>query len=203
MVEEHHGDGLRKGRHRQVSTEGNFNAVSSLRALRLLWLPLWLSLSACHASTLPLASEVDIDRFMGDWYVIASIPTRLERGAHGARESYRRAPDGRILTTFRFRLGSFDGSPREYHPVGFIDPESHGAVWGMRFVRPIRADYRVMYVDDQYRLTLIGREQRDYAWIMARTPSISNADLDRMSALLSHAGYDASKLRRVPQAGVP
>ena len=47
---------------------------------------------------------------MGDWYVIASIPTRLERGAHNAVESYQLLADGTIDTTFTFN----DGAAADY-----------------------------------------------------------------------------------------
>ena len=42
--------------------------------------------------------QVDIDRFMGPWYVIANIPTFLEKGAHNAVETYSLNDDGTIAT---------------------------------------------------------------------------------------------------------
>jgi apolipoprotein D and lipocalin family protein len=69
----------------------------------------------------------------------------------------------------------------------------------MRFIWPIKADYRVMYVDPDYSQTVIGREKRDYAWIMARSPTMSDADFQRLSALLSSQGYNIQLLRKVPQ----
>jgi len=56
-----------------------------------------------------------------------------------------------------------------------------------------------MYVDGLYTQTLIGREKRDYAWLMARTPSLSPEDYQKLTALLAAAGYDLRGLRRVPQ----
>jgi apolipoprotein D and lipocalin family protein len=160
-----------------------------------------LLLSACRTAKppLPVMPQVDVPRFMGDWYVIASIPTRAERDAYAAVESYRLDKDGRVLTTFTFRRGSFEGPAKRYTPVGYVTPGSNGAVWGMRFVWPFRADYRVMYVDALYTQTLIGREARDYAWIMARTPTLSDEDYQKLTGLLASAGYDLRGLRRVPQ----
>jgi apolipoprotein D and lipocalin family protein len=160
-----------------------------------------LLLSACRtaAPPLPVMPRVDVPRFMGDWYVIASIPTRTERDAYAALESYRLDKDGRVLTTFTFRHGGFAGPLKRYTPVGFVTPGTHGAVWGMRFLWPFRADYRVMSVDPSYTQTVIGREKRDYAWIMARTPALPEADYERLAGLLAAAGYDLRGLRRVPQ----
>lgn len=159
-------------------------------------------LAACQPvkrTSLQTASYVDVPRFMGRWYVIASIPTRIERDAYNAVESYRLAADGRVLTEFTFREGGFDGRAQRYAPVGFVRDGGNGAVWGMRFVWPIKADYRVMYVDPAYTQTVVGRQKRDYAWIMARMPEISASDYARHVELLRQNGYDVARLRLVPQ----
>jgi apolipoprotein D and lipocalin family protein len=143
--------------------------------------------------------HVDLTRFMGDWYVIAHIPAFLERGAYNAVESYRLLDDGHIATTFSFNDGGFDGKRRTYTPTGFILDSTSNAVWGMRFIWPIKADYRIVYVDADYQQTIIGREKRDYVWIMARAPQIPAQDMQALVSIIAAEGYDTSKLRRVPQ----
>ncbi|MCE9658988.1 MAG: lipocalin family protein [Burkholderiales bacterium] len=162
-------------------------------------------LAACQgamtAKPLPpleLAPKVDIARFMGDWYVIANIPTFLEKGAHAAKENYRLEADGSIATTFSFRADAFDGAAKEYHSRGFV-LGGDGAIWGQQYVWPIKADYRVSYVADDYSATIISREKRDYVWIMARTPRLAEAELQRLIERVGRQGYDTSKLQRVPQ----
>ena len=142
---------------------------------------------------------VDIERFMGPWYVIANIPTFLEKGAHNAVETYRLNDDGTIGTHFVFNKDGFDGKAKEYNPKAFILDNETNALWGMRFVWPIKADYRIVYVDDDYSQTIIGRNKRDYAWIMARTPTISREDFFERVKLLREQGYDTEKLKVVPQ----
>jgi apolipoprotein D and lipocalin family protein len=78
------------------------------------------------------------------------------------------------------------------------DPRSN-AVWGMQFVWPIKADYRIVYVSPDYRLTIIGRQKRDNVWIMARTPKITDAELADLRERVAREGYDLAKLRLVPQ----
>ncbi|WP_300495567.1 lipocalin family protein [uncultured Methylophaga sp.] len=149
----------------------------------------------------PIRTEnnVDIKRFMGDWYVIANIPTFIEKGAHNAVESYELNEDGTIATTFTFNKGSFDGELKQYHPKGFILDDESNAVWGMQFIWPIKADYRIVYINDDYTQTIIGREKRDYVWIMARTPQIPEQDYLQMLKLLAEQGYDISQIKKVPQ----
>jgi apolipoprotein D and lipocalin family protein len=139
---------------------------------------------------------------MGDWYVIAAIPTWIERDAYNAVESYRIAPDGSIETTFTFREGGFDGKPRRYTPRGYVVDRDSNAVWGMQFVWPIRADYRIAYLSADYGQTVIARTSRDYVWIMARTPEIPDADYQRLVKFVRDQGYDVSLLRKVPQRWV-
>jgi apolipoprotein D and lipocalin family protein len=157
-------------------------------------------LAGCQTPRPPLeiVNRVDLQRFMGDWYVIASIPTFIERGAHNAVESYRLAYDGRVLTEFTFRADRFDGPLKRYTPVGYVRDAS-GAVWDMQFIWPFKADYRVMFLDEDYTQTIVGREKRDHVWIMARTPSIPETDYARHVAFLREQGYDVAQLEKIPQ----
>lgn len=156
--------------------------------------------SACaHAPTIPPVDQVDLSRFMGDWYVIAHIPSFPEREAWNAVESYALRPDGRVQTTFRFRKGGFDGPLKTMHPVGTVRPGTGNAVWGMQFVWPIKAEYVIVDLDPGYTRTIIGRSDRDYAWIMARTPTIPDADYAAAVGRLQALGYDTKDLRKVPQ----
>ena len=148
---------------------------------------------------MPTVEFVDLDRFMGDWYVIAHIPASLEKNAYGAIESYRLADDGTIETTFTFREGSFDGEKKTYTPKGFVRDGKTNAEWGMQFVWPIKADYRIVYLDADYQVTIIGRAKRDYVWIMARQPEIDEARYADLVQRVADLGYDVAKLRKVPQ----
>ena len=73
------------------------------------------------------------------------------------------------------------------------------ALWGMRFIWPIKADYRIVYVSPDYQRTIIGREKRDNVWIMARTPQISETDFADLRARVEREGYDPAELELVPQ----
>jgi apolipoprotein D and lipocalin family protein len=135
---------------------------------------------------------------MGDWYVIASIPTFIEKDAFNAIESYRLDQDGTVTTTFKFNKGRFDGPLKTYTPRGFIRDKTSNAVWGMQFIWPFKAEYRIIYLADDYTKTVIGRSKRDYVWIMARKPSIPDAEYERILKFLSDQGYKLKDLKKVP-----
>lgn len=159
-----------------------------------------LLLSACAARpvTIRTVEHVDLPRFMGDWYVIAHIPSRTERHAHNAIETYALASDGSIATTFRYRNAP-DGPLRILRPKGTVVPDTGNAVWGMQFIWPIRAEYVVSYLAPDYQQTIIGRSALDYAWIMARTPTLPETRYAELLQELTDLGYSPDRVRRVPQ----
>lgn len=158
-------------------------------------------LSACATNQLaPIAtvSRVDLPKFMGSWYVIAAIPTAIETESYNAVESYQLDKDGSIATTFTYNKGSLDGKLKTYNPRGFVIENSGNALWGMQFIWPIKAEYRIVYLNEDYTQTIIARNARDYVWIMARTPTITDAEYEKLTKLVAQYGYDLSKLRKVP-----
>ncbi len=148
---------------------------------------------------IPTVPAVDLKRFMGDWYVIASIPTVFEKNAFNALENYRLDTDGTVITTFTYNKGAFDGPQKTFTARGFVQPESANALWGMQFIWPFKAEYRIIFLTPDYTQTVIGRSKRDYVWVMARTPAIPSEDFDRIVELLTAVGYDVEQLQRVPQ----
>ncbi|HET6554308.1 MAG TPA: lipocalin family protein [Dyella sp.] len=173
-----------------------FRFFNSLAAVMLVALPLG---SCAEQTPITPVRHVDVGRYMGDWYVIAAIPTYFERHAYGAVESYALRPDGRVQTTFRYRAGAANGELKTMHATGLVHADSGNAVWGMQFVWPVKAEYIIAWLDPDYRAVIIARNKRDYVWIMARTPTIPQEQYDLLVARVSAMGYDLAKLRKVPQ----
>lgn len=162
-------------------------------------------LSACASNNLPpvpTVPNVNLQKFMGSWYVIAAIPTAIETESYNAVESYRLDKDGSIATTFTYNKGSLDGKLKIYTPRGFVIKNTGNAVWGMQFIWPIKAEYRIAYLNEDYTQTVIARNARDYVWIMARTPTISDVEYDHLTKFIAKLGYDLSKLRKVPHNNI-
>ena len=170
------------------------------RLSRLLLILPAVTLAACTtAPPIRTVPQVDLQRFMGDWYVIANIPTFIERQAHNAIESYELVGERRVATTFRFNKAAFDGPVKTYRPTGFVTEDPSNAIWGMQFIWPIKADYRIIYLNEDYTQTVIGRNKRDFVWVMARTPAIPEDDYSAILDVIGGQGYDVKKIRRVPQ----
>jgi apolipoprotein D and lipocalin family protein len=140
------------------------------------------------------ASYVDINKFMGDWHVLAHIPTFPERGAINPIERYALSKDGTVDTTFSF-ISPKNGTEKVLKATGFVQADASNAVWGMQFIWPIKADYRVVYLDPEYQTTIIGREKRDYLWIMSRDPNLPRETLEMLVDMAVRLGYDRGSIQ--------
>lgn len=165
----------------------------------LILMSLFLFQSCRQGPPIRMAKHVDLDRFMGDWYVIANIPTFIEKGAHNAVESYSRKSEKEIDTRFTFNKDSFTGPKKEYNPTGFVQENPSNAQWKMQFLWPFKSEYIIVYVDTEYQFTIIGRTKRDYVWIMARKPKVSQQKIDELIQIAVDEGYQKSQIQLVPQ----
>lgn len=147
---------------------------------------------------LPLVDRVDLNRFSGLWYVIESMPTPAEAGAHNATERYAILENGTIDITFRFNRDGFDGSEKILKMTGWPVDES-GAEWRVRPVWPVQLDYLILELGDDYDYTVVGHPSKRYVWIMAREPSMSPDRLRGIRDRLARVGYDVGRIQAVPQ----
>jgi apolipoprotein D and lipocalin family protein len=144
--------------------------------------------------------HVDLPRFMGAWYVIATIPTFIETDAYNPIESYQLDSDGTIATTFTFNAGSLNGPAKRYTPRGFVMPNTGNGLWGMQFIWPFKGEFIIAHLDADYRTTIIARNARDYVWIMARTPQLTDAEYQSLLKRVAEMGYSLDKIRKNPHA---
>lgn len=149
---------------------------------------------------LPLKTvPVDLPRYMGRWYVIANIPYFAERGYVGSMAEWKLRDDGRIDDGFIGHKGSFDAPPKHYQFVDTPKPGSDGGEWRVRLFWPIYVTQLTLYVDPDYRYTILGYPGKSLGWIFAREPVIPEADYRALLGRLDAMGYDTSRFRRVPQ----
>ena len=142
-----------------------------------------------------VAKSFDLDRYLGDWHEIARFDHWFERGVEEAKANYSLRADGKVVV---LNSGVKDGSPKVAKGVG----KTTGTPGLLRvtFFWPFYADYRVLAIDDDYSVALVGSGGPDYLWILSRSPSL---DAKQKEALLSEAsrrGYDTSKLIWVRQS---
>jgi apolipoprotein D and lipocalin family protein len=164
-----------------------------------------LFLSACstarpHLPPQPTVAKVDLKRFMGKWYVIASIPTRFEKGAVNATETYTwNEKENRVDIDFRYRQDSPSGEEKNIPQKGFIHNQETKAEWRVQPLWPFQFAYLIVDLADDYSDTIVGVPDRDLVWIMARKPEMSDSRYMALESKLGRLGYELSKLKKVPQ----
>tara|TARA_B100000989_G_scaffold293268_1_gene270392 strand:- start:128 stop:718 length:591 start_codon:yes stop_codon:yes gene_type:complete len=155
---------------------------------------------ALNDAPLPTAENVNIDRFMGRWYVHGYTPIIVDKNAYNAIEHYRLDADKKIQTTYQFRDGGFDAEIKTLTPVGWVDEGvDSNAQWRMQFIWPFTSDYIILHVDADYSETIIAHPSRKYAWIMLRSDIVRDTDYDRLLSKLKAVGYDTGLMQKLPQ----
>jgi apolipoprotein D and lipocalin family protein len=154
---------------------------------------------------LTVAQNVDLTRYQGRWYEIASMPSRFQPSTgSNSRATYALKEDQTIDVLNETWL---DGKRSYIHGTAWkVDPASPDAKLKVRFVVPpflpifpVTGDYWVMKLDENYQWALVGQPSRKFLWVLSRTPELSE---DLYKELLDHAtneGYDVSKLQKTAQ----
>ncbi len=152
-----------------------------------------------NSSPLRTVAYVDLDRYLGRWYVIANIPYYLEKGKVASYDTYAKRPDGRLDNIFTFRKGGFDAPEKSWHGIAWVTNPTSNAEWKVRFVWPLTSTYLVLELDPDYRWAVVGTPNRKLLWILARDRRLSAADYEHILGLLVAQGYDRNAIVPVPQ----
>jgi apolipoprotein D and lipocalin family protein len=156
----------------------------------------------CASMKQPLrtVTQVDLPRYMGDWYVIANIPYFAERNCFASIESYALRADGKIDNWFRCRKKSFDAAlERKANAIATVEDKTSNAVWSVRFFHFISVKYLILDLDPDYQWVAVGHPSRRYGWIMARSKSLDQATYRSILRSMSEQGYDPERFEMVPQ----
>lgn len=171
-----------------------------LPALSLFLPTLFLAGCATTGRPLPAAvASVDLDRYMGRWYVISHIPYFLEKGKVASYDTYARRPDGRLTNNFTFREQTVDGPEKTWEGVArVIDPASN-ATWKVSFVWPVSVTYKIFALDPDYRWAVVGTKDGGLLWVLARERRLAPETYAAILKDLRANSLPAEELRLVPQ----
>jgi apolipoprotein D and lipocalin family protein len=149
----------------------------------------------------PLQSvPVDLPRYMGRWYVIANIPYFAERDFVASRAQWTLRADGKIDDEFFGRKKGFDQPETHHQFLDTVKPGSGGGEWSVQLFWPIHVTQMTLWVDPDYRYTILGYPNKKLGWIFARDPMMTDDTYHALLARLDAMGYDTTRFRRVPQS---
>lgn len=143
--------------------------------------------------------KVEIEKFMGDWYVLAGRFTFLEVEVHNGLERYKWNSDQqRIDVDFTYNKGSLSGPKKSIPQKAWIFNKETNAHWKVSPLWPLKFDYLIVDLDENYRWTAIGVPDQKYLWIMARDWKHPEATIQEAIVRLKAKGYDTENIIRVP-----
>lgn len=146
--------------------------------------------------------HVDVGRYLGTWYEIASFPMVFQRGCVATNATYTPRPDGKIGVRNRCRDESFEGEERGIDGIAW-PLDASNAKLAVQFYWPFSADYWVIGLDPDYRWAIVGHPSREYLWILSRTPEMDPGLYARLVERAREQGYDVARLVKTPQPPSP
>jgi apolipoprotein D and lipocalin family protein len=166
-----------------------------------------LAMAGCATSTttrlglpeLRSVPHVDLERYVGTWYDVASFPQRFQRGCTGTSATYTMRGDGKIDVLNRCRDGSLTGKERVARGRARVVDRSTNAKLKVSFFRPFWGDYWIIDLGPNYEYAVVGHPSRDYLWILSRTPTMDSATYDGILGRLRGQGYEVERLNRTLQ----
>lgn len=143
--------------------------------------------------------SVDLDRYLGRWYVISHTPNFLEKGKVGAADNYARRPDGKLQADYSFRKGSLDAPEQTWKGVATVVDQATNATWKVQLFWPVSADYLILELDPDYRWAVVASRGGKWLWVLARDTSLPPATYADLERRIAARGLDAKNLERVAQ----
>ncbi|CAL9028196.1 unnamed protein product [Prunus brigantina] len=159
--------------------------------------------------TMDVVKGLDLQRYMGRWYEIASFPSRFQpKNGENTRATYTLRDDGTVHvlneTWSDGKRGSIEGTAYK------ADPSSDEAKLKVKFyvppflpIIPVTGDYWVLYIDEDYQYALIGQPSRSYLWILSRESHLDDEIYNQLVQKAKDEEYDVSKLHKTPQSDPP
>lgn len=149
--------------------------------------------SAPQPPALTVVPQVDLSRYMGTWYEIASYPTWFQKGCTGSTARYRLSADGTVDVLNQCRKGDTLASA---HGTAWVPDPAVPAKLKVRFFWPFSADYWIIDLGPEYEYAVVGHPSRGYLWILSRTRVMDPAVYAGILQRLRRIGYDPDGLVR-------
>lgn len=173
---------------------------SSLPLISSVLAALLLAGCASTRTAAPAAvATVDLDRYMGRWYVISHVPYFLEKGKVASYDTYARRPDGRLTNNFTFREQTVDGPEKTWEGVARVIDPATNATWKVSFFWPVSVTYKIFALDPDYRWAVVGTNDGGLLWVLARERRLAPDTYASILTDLRAKGLAVDQLRAVPQ----
>ena len=163
--------------------------------MRYLWIAVCYFLSGCLAvpDGIEPVDNFELNRYLGDWYEIARLDHSFERGLEAVKAEYSLRDDGGIRVINSGRDSKSQVAQQAEGRAYFVEEPNLGYL-KVSFFGPFFGSYVIFELDENYQYAFIAGNNRDYLWLLARTPEVSEELIDQFISRASLLGFDTSQL---------
>ncbi len=155
--------------------------------------------AAAQQKPLEVVPRVDLNRYLGTWYEIATIPQRFQKDCVGVTADYTLRDDGKIDVLNTCRKKALDGELKTAKGKAWVVDKETNAKLKVQFFWPFRGDYWIIELDPDYQYAVVGHPNRKYLWILCRTPQMDERLYQDLIQRIANKGYDPSLIKRTLQ----
>lgn len=152
-----------------------------------------------NAQTLQTVPSVDLEKYSGKWYEIASYPQRFQKGCHCTTAEYTISEKGYVIVENRCNKDSVNGKQSYIKGKAFVEKNSGNAKLLVQFFWPFKGKYWVIDLADDYSYAVVSHPNKKYLWILSRTAKMNDTVYRRIISRLKEKGFDTTKLQVTQQ----
>lgn len=152
-----------------------------------------------QAQTLQTVSNVDLTKYSGKWYEIASYPQYFQKGCTCTTAEYTLSKKGFVIVENRCYRDSLSGEKSYIKGKAFVVKGSGNAKLKVQFFWPFRAKYWIIDLADDYSYAVVSYPNKKYLWILSRTAIMNESVYEEITSRLKEKGFHLSKLQITQQ----
>lgn len=158
-----------------------------------------MQITTATSQTLQTVPYVDLTKYVGKWYEIASFPQRFQKGCNCTTAEYTLTDKGYIIVENRCNRDSINGKESYIKGKVFVVENSGNAKLKVQFFWFFKSKYWIIDLADDYSYAVVGHPNRKYLWILSRTPLMNDAVYQQIISRVAAMGFDISKIKTTKQ----
>jgi apolipoprotein D and lipocalin family protein len=151
------------------------------------------------SQTLKTVPYVDLKKYAGKWYEIASIPQYFQKGCNCTTAEYSLSDKGFVIVENRCNKDSVNGKQSYIKGKAFIDENSGNAKLKVQFFWPFKGKYWIIDLAEDYSYAVVGHPNRNYLWILSRTAKMNETTYQQIISRIKEKEFDISKIKLTTQ----
>jgi apolipoprotein D and lipocalin family protein len=148
---------------------------------------------------LEVVPYVDLNRYIGTWYEIATIRQRFQKDCVAVTATYTLRDDGKINVLNKCRKKTLDGKVKMAKGKAWVVDKKTNAKLKVQFFWPFKGDYWIIELDPDYQYAVVGHPNRNYLWILSRSPHMEEPLYEELLQRIANKGYNISRIKRTLQ----